>query len=687
MNLFQEAKEVLDKSGKVNPLGPYGRQKLTGREVATYFRRNKVKDAKLRRAVEVALDLGGAMSVATREIKKFYGDKIANSPEVKNALKYANESVELTLDMINEDEIRVDHENPKDRGDQKKFRKVIQLGKKAKIKLLDGGGRGYRAQGNRAQVQKFKDLMSKEFGKSVSFNEGFKSDAQRRAAFASGYKEKDKKNEDAEAKAKLNLKHAQDMEKLKAKQEREKEAMQEVTTNMPEPVKNKLAMLRNKRMDVPYGSPEYKRMGKQIDQIMRRYSKKFTRKEALDDKDAKSVKKVVGQLKKAVKAHTGQVKSLEKDLQDQKLNEFDTVRKMWEDALEKKNLKEAKKLKDIVRKHKSALMKAKKSGNLELPRKVEDELSNWASSNGDIRGDDPDEFDQWLDNNLDDLVPTLKIRESVNENYRTLARKGMGAEDKKSIKVGREVDYYEPKRGDKRQGKIIKMTAKGYTVQDDQDRKTYTFVYHDRVKAKKLLESLNEVTDKEITMARKLSKDMEKVKKGYQQIAKTGDKTLKDTKFNPTYEAILKAQQKVLSLIGQLSNLKMINSSNIASISPNLNIMDSYKKMHEDSMQDKLAKLFKMRDKKAIDGVANLLNMTSVKVLQSMQKQNPKGFERMAKKMGELPAMEAKEIIDEKLSREDLKLIDKMYDKKGNLTPIGKKVMEFGKKKKLHASY
>ena len=47
MNLFQDAKEVLDKSGKVNPLGPYGRQKLTGREVATYFRRNKVKDAKL----------------------------------------------------------------------------------------------------------------------------------------------------------------------------------------------------------------------------------------------------------------------------------------------------------------------------------------------------------------------------------------------------------------------------------------------------------------------------------------------------------------------------------------------------------------------------------------------------------------------------------------------------------------
>tara|TARA_Y100000994_G_scaffold248007_1_gene254687 strand:- start:761 stop:1234 length:474 start_codon:yes stop_codon:yes gene_type:complete len=91
MNLFQEAKQVLDKDGKVNPLGPYGKQKLTGREVSTYFRRNKVKDAKIKKAVEVALDLGGAMNVASSEIKKFYGDNILKSKEVQNALKYANE--------------------------------------------------------------------------------------------------------------------------------------------------------------------------------------------------------------------------------------------------------------------------------------------------------------------------------------------------------------------------------------------------------------------------------------------------------------------------------------------------------------------------------------------------------------------------------------------------------------------
>ena len=93
MNLFHEAKQVLDKDGKVNALGPYGRQKLTGREMSTYFRRNKVKDAQVKKAVEVALDLSGAMDIARKEIKKFYGDKVLKSKEVQQALQYANEEV------------------------------------------------------------------------------------------------------------------------------------------------------------------------------------------------------------------------------------------------------------------------------------------------------------------------------------------------------------------------------------------------------------------------------------------------------------------------------------------------------------------------------------------------------------------------------------------------------------------
>ena len=49
------------------------------------------------------------MTVASKEIKKFYGDKILRSKEVQKALKYANESVEHD---IREDLQEVALENP-----------------------------------------------------------------------------------------------------------------------------------------------------------------------------------------------------------------------------------------------------------------------------------------------------------------------------------------------------------------------------------------------------------------------------------------------------------------------------------------------------------------------------------------------------------------------------------------------
>lgn len=81
----------------------------------------------------------------------------------------------------------------------------------------------------------------------------------------------------------------------------------------------------------------------------------------------------------------------------------------------------------------------------------------------------------------------------------------------------------------------------------------------------------------------------------------------------------------------------------------------------EEGMGDKLKKLFKLKNDKQINGVANLMNMTSVKVLQSMQKQNPQGFLRMAEKMGELPAMEEVEPTPVKESVE--KTIEKLTEK------------------------
>ena len=202
----------------------------------------------------------------------------------------------------------------------------------------------------------------------------------------------------------------------------------------------------------------------------------------------------------------------------------------------------------------------------------------------------------------------LKETSRLEENYRTLARKGMGTETKNSARVGLELDFYEPKNGDKRFGKITKMSSKGYQVKDDKG-KTYSFLFHDRKKAQSLLKGksvslrnqveetqLDEVTDKEINAMKKVSKDMQKVLKDYQKIATMGDKELKDTKHNPTYKKVLDARDSVLTMIGTLQTKKLMQKEAVSpaqqaaiAISKkekgekpkNESVMDSYREMWE----------------------------------------------------------------------------------------------------------
>jgi hypothetical protein len=79
----------------------------------------------------------------------------------------------------------------------------------------------------------------------------------------------------------------------------------------------------------------------------------------------------------------------------------------------------------------------------------------------------------------DRLNNKQKFGESVDleENYRVLAQKGIGAERKQDIKVGHGVDYYHPKDGSKHMGKIHDMSDKGYTVKDDKTGEKHKFDY------------------------------------------------------------------------------------------------------------------------------------------------------------------------------------------------------------------
>ena len=291
-NIFQELKEkkdVLDKDGKVDALGPYGRSKLTGSEIAQYFKKNKVKDAKIRKAVEVALDLGGAMSVAQKAIKKFYGNSVLRNKDVQRALKHANESFEMNqlvgmlhehvlnltekslipdlqkivdtkgaakvggvmVDMFTASMITQIYDKVNDKNKQKMDKSKIevlvnlaqkmmqkmeydpsdivegramkpkQIAKKYKREIEQLAKKGQSPEMGRHKVymalynlawengdintddpdqtdEVIDEYLDDIMGEFFAHLEGFKSDAQRRAAFASGYKAKGKKDKKEE---------------------------------------------------------------------------------------------------------------------------------------------------------------------------------------------------------------------------------------------------------------------------------------------------------------------------------------------------------------------------------------------------------------------------------------------------------------------------------------------------------
>ncbi len=70
---------------------------------------------------------------------------------------------------------------------------------------------------------------------------------------------------------------------------------------------------------------------------------------------------------------------------------------------------------------------------------------------------------------------------------------------------------------------------------------------------------LDEIKQQEVDALKKLSKDMQADLKGYQKIARMGDKELTNTKYNKDYEAVLKSRDVILQLIGKVNTQKILN--------------------------------------------------------------------------------------------------------------------------------
>ena len=98
-----EQKEVFKGTLEENKMSG---SKLTGQEISVYFRRNKVRDKQTRKAVEIALDHGGAMNYAIKQIEKLKRG-LSKNKDVQKALNYANYGEQVRIKevgfMFNED--------------------------------------------------------------------------------------------------------------------------------------------------------------------------------------------------------------------------------------------------------------------------------------------------------------------------------------------------------------------------------------------------------------------------------------------------------------------------------------------------------------------------------------------------------------------------------------------------------
>lgn len=112
------------KNGKVDPLSPMGRTKLTGAEVAQYYKNNPRakqaanRDDNVKLGIELALDLSGNMNYAIKEIDKLKRN-LSKHPEVQKALRHANEEVNPELYRAASIQERLQKEEDKESKQQK----------------------------------------------------------------------------------------------------------------------------------------------------------------------------------------------------------------------------------------------------------------------------------------------------------------------------------------------------------------------------------------------------------------------------------------------------------------------------------------------------------------------------------------------------------------------------------------
>jgi len=553
MNLFHEAKKVLDKDGKVNALGPYGKQKLTGREIQTYFRRNKVKDKVIRKAVEVALDLGGAMDIAIKAIRDYYGNKILKSKEVQYALKFANEeNFKDSFELLDENYKDVIKMYPRDRDWKKlvsKYRRDIDsfrknnkdLPKKVEDDLiswaLDAGEIS-----NKGEVEDFIDAILNE--SQLSEGKNLMPDIQK-IVDTKGAKKVGGIMIDMFTASMINQIYNKVNDKNKQKMEKSNiSTLVDLAQRMMQKMGDNLGEenLQEGTWAVPDSYPKLVKLQKILN------TKNIA-------KDAKTVFKFTDMI----------YDIFGDDSFFDRLGVLEVISK----GGERDQYDGEKRSEEYIKKaHEYAKKNGLKAG-MDMNELLKKYLSDWTGGDMKFKGNKivqmPREW-YFKDNpeHSPDNAPvkaTLKQGDNVQERFKgfdklprgrmkrprggSIKAEAVSRAQQAAIAISKKEKAGKP--GYDKEGKSLKKES----VMD-----TYRQMWRDA-------SDIVEVTDKEINAMKQLSKDAEKIKKNYQKIVNMGDKELKDRKYNKEYEDILKMSQSVLSLIGKLQTQKIINKESL----------------------------------------------------------------------------------------------------------------------------
>ena len=376
-----------------NEKGNMSGSKLTGQEISTYFRKNPKAKA-VKKAVEIALDHGGAMNYAIKEIEKLKRG-LSKHPEVKKALDYANfesvqkESVQLYGKIISENYTRNFEtlcNSLKLNGIQQKI--LDDFIHKGRIRDQYVG----RAAGSKKETRIF--AGKKKFSGSID---------NRTEALMNALKVNAKQKSILDAYLKTGNVVGKYTGSIAGSTKTTKSYAGFRGFKEHFEIEEKVGKMRSWRQGWDPAEEDQLRKDKKLKKDLEKYMKKDPRR----NWSIKQAAKEVPYLLKHINTNFGDGKG--QDLSDKKPHQFhNAILSFYDYEYLYESVDEARSMsqKDIMRKYGRELKQALRKGTLELSDKAEEALQQWVYDNypEDIRTDDPDEWIEWLDRNLEDFV-------------------------------------------------------------------------------------------------------------------------------------------------------------------------------------------------------------------------------------------------------------------------------------------